>query len=855
MLTDYNFKTFYSTSTDDIPENFYNLAMKEACNYDRVSGYFSSKSLAHYAKGIEGLLKNKGKYRLIISHEISENDYNEILKGYKERESFVQKKFYIDVSNKDLNSEEKKNLSNLGYLIKIGLVDIKIGFTHSGLFHAKFGMFRDVADNIIYFSGSLNETEAGLKNNYEEITVLKSWQATDLELREKINYFDRLWNEKVNNGMIFVKNIDEIVKSKIIKYNEGKIIVDHSIFEDNALVLYHDGNLKLKNNLKEPLDFKQRALKKIIIKKYSDEEILKFRVGLSYIEIEEIVMLLNRYAERTQCRLIISDSVKKFIELSKFRIKEISKRGITIKNQDEMYIKDLENFNNIVNDEISRRLYKIQSWVSFYQATMKRVANFSVPGSGKTTMIFGTFAFLSSSKIDKIDRMVVVGPKNSFISWKEEFKEVFKNKKELKVLDVHDLNFSPDMFYKNINYYNLILINYESLIKYKEELLKIVDIRTMLVFDEVHKIKNIESKKAQFAIELSKRVNYRYVLTGTPIPNSYQDIWNFLHILYDYEYDMYFGFNLAALNKPDLKITLDINNKLNPFFWRVTKKELGVPKENDDFIVSVTASDTEQKLIDILWKKYKNSAFKLYIRLIQLSSNPNLLKDKLSMDMYADYNIDDEFSDIEIVDDNPYFNEDELELIRSVKKSAKYLECLKIAEKLVLESKVIVIWCIFVDTINNIYKDLTDKGFKVAVIYGDISSKDRENIILDFQKGKYDVLVTNPHTLAESVSLHKVAHDALYLEYSFNLTHMLQSRDRIHRLGLEENQETNYYYFMLEGQLEKRSTIDRKIYDRLNDKKIVMYDAIEKPTISPEFSIDEKEEILKMMREEIEKLM
>ena len=855
MLTDYNFKTFYSTSTDDIPENFYNLAMKEACNYDRVSGYFSSKSLAHYAKGIEGLLKNKGKYRLIISHEISENDYNEILKGYKERESFVQKKFYIDVSNKDLNSEEKKNLSNLGYLIKIGLVDIKIGFTHSGLFHAKFGMFRDVADNIIYFSGSLNETEAGLKNNYEEITVLKSWQATDLELREKINYFDRLWNEKVNNGMIFVKNIDEIVKSKIIKYNEGKIIVDHSIFEDNALVLYHDGNLKLKNNLKEPLDFKQRALKKIIIKKYSDEEILKFRVGLSYIEIEEIVMLLNRYAERTQCRLIILDSVKKFIELSKFRIKEISKRGITIKNQDEMYIKDLENFNNIVNDEISRRLYKIQSWVSFYQATMKRVANFSVPGSGKTTMIFGTFAFLSSSKIDKIDRMVVVGPKNSFISWKEEFKEVFKNKKELKVLDVHDLNFSPDMFYKNINYYNLILINYESLIKYKEELLKIVDIRTMLVFDEVHKIKNIESKKAQFAIELSKRVNYRYVLTGTPIPNSYQDIWNFLHILYDYEYDMYFGFNLAALNKPDLKITLDINNKLNPFFWRVTKKELGVPKENDDFIVSVTASDTEQKLIDILWKKYKNSAFKLYIRLIQLSSNPNLLKDKLSMDMYADYNIDDEFSDIGIVDDNPYFNEDELELIRSVKKSAKYLECLKIAEKLVLESKVIVIWCIFVDTINNIYKDLTDKGFKVAVIYGDISSKDRENIILDFQKGKYDVLVTNPHTLAESVSLHKVAHDALYLEYSFNLTHMLQSRDRIHRLGLEENQETNYYYFMLEGQLEKRSTIDRKIYDRLNDKKIVMYDAIEKPTISPEFSIDEKEEILKMMREEIEKLM
>ena len=155
--------------------------------------------------------------------------------------------------------------------------------------------------------------------------------------------------------------------------------------------------------------------------------------------------------------------------------------------------------------------------------------------------------------------------------------------------------------------------------------------------------------------------------------------------------------------------------------------------------------------------------------------------------------------------------------------------------------------------LKKIETDLIRKGYKVAVIYGGIDNREREKIILDFQKGKYDVLVTNPHTLAESVSLHKVAHDALYLEYSFNLTHMLQSRDRIHRLGLEKNQETNYYYFMLEGQLEKRSTIDRKIYDRLHDKKTVMYDAIEKSTISPEFSIDEKEEILNMMREEIEK--
>lgn len=629
--------------------------------------------------------------------------------------------------------------------------------------------------------------------------------------------------------------------------------MNNNISEDNALVIYYENSLKLRNNLSQPLDLKQRSLKKVIKKQYSDEMITYFRNDLSYVEVEEIIYLLTRYSERTKCKLIILDSVRNFIELSKFRIQEIARRGLAIKNKDEMFLNDFEKFNNIVSSELSRPLYLIQSWVSFYQATMKRVANFSVPGAGKTSMIFGTYAFLSSKQIDKIDRIVVVGPKNSFISWKEEFKEVFKNKRNLKVLDIHDSDFSAEMFYKNVNHYNLILINYESLMKYKEELLKMVNIRTMLVFDEVHKIKNIDSERAKFSIELAQKTNYKYVLSGTPIPNSYQDIWNFLHILYSFEFDKYFDLNLAALNNPDLKTVLDINSKLNPFFWRVTKKELGVPKENSDTIINVTANHIEQKLIDILWKKFKHSPFKLYIRLIQLASNPHLLKDKITYDMYGDYGIGEEYSNIEIIDNQLSFEENEIKLIDTIEKSSKYIECIELAEKLISESKIIIIWCIFVDTIKKIENDLIRKGYKVAVIYGGIDNGEREKIILDFQKGKYNVLVTNPHTLAESVSLHKVAHDALYLEYSFNLTHMLQSRDRIHRLGLEENQETNYYYFMLEGQLEKRSTIDRKIYDRLNDKKIVMYDAIEKPTISPEFSIDEKEEILNMMREEMEK--
>jgi hypothetical protein len=78
---------------------------------------------------------------------------------------------------------------------------------------------------------------------------------------------------------------------------------------------------------------------------------------------------------------------------------------------------------------------------------------------------------------------------------------------------------------------------------------------------------------------------------------------------------------------------------------------------------------------------------------------------------------------------------------------------------------------------------------------------------------------------------------------------MLQSRDRIHRLGLPENTVTNYYYFMLEGVENHRSTIDLKIYNRLKEKEQRMLAAIEGDNLAVEFSSDEKTEILELMME------
>lgn len=98
-------KPSYYTSQTDIALNFYEPILSAAISYNRVSGYFSGKALSHYARGIQGLIENGGRMRLIISEEISEEDFNNINKGYQMRESLEQD--LLDRLGNDCRSEKK----------------------------------------------------------------------------------------------------------------------------------------------------------------------------------------------------------------------------------------------------------------------------------------------------------------------------------------------------------------------------------------------------------------------------------------------------------------------------------------------------------------------------------------------------------------------------------------------------------------------------------------------------------------------------------------------------------------------------------------------------------------------------
>lgn len=848
MFKDLKLRSVYTSGEGNIAKDFYNPVLKQAVKFDRTSAYFSAKALAKYSEGLE-FFGNKGcKYRLIISKDISRDDYEEIKKGYSLRENIIQE--MLDMLNGELSITEEKNLSNLAYFIANGTIDIKIAFKKKGIFHDKCGLVVDEVGDVICFRGSNNETEAAIDTNYETFQVTCSWLDSAGfymdGIRKSQNEFEALWNNKKEN--LIVLPAEDVIIKEIIKYNKGKIIMEEILLKENAVILDYDGRLILHINVDDISTIINKTFFKSRIK-HKVEKIennsLFFSTSLSYPDYIKIDKILKKKIPVCGYEYYITNRLKSYIEQRNLYIEKRASLGVELKTDatrlDERYLK----FKKIVEENMERTLRDKQMQDAFFMYAMAKSGNFSVPGSGKTTSALAVYSFLKAN--DLANRIVMIGPKNAFGSWIDEFKECFGEKEKLEVFNIQDSNIKLTEERKYLLKYesencNLFLFNYESVGNYIDELKDIISGRALLVFDEVHKVKAINGQRAGAALEVAKYASYTIAMTGTPIPNSYLDLYNLLHILFNDEYKDFFGFDISYLRNPlptDIEI---INDKIQPFFCRTTKKDLQVPEANGDIIHKVNVSPEEQRLFEIVCQKYRSNKLALFIRLLQLESNPNLLLQALDINAFSSIlEITDNIDDIDFVD----YSIEIKNLIKNMGISSKKRECVNLTRMLVEENKKMIIWCIFKDSILSIYEILSRLGIKVKYIMGEVALEDRINLINDFREGEFDVLITNPHTLAESVSLHTVCHDAIYFEYSYNLVHLLQSKDRIHRLGLPDNQYTQYYYlqnfFQQEGE---EFSVDEKVYLRLLEKEQIMLEAIDNQELEPVYTPEEDLKII-----------
>ncbi|AEB93756.1 SNF2-related protein [Lactobacillus johnsonii] len=611
--------------------------------------------------------------------------------------------------------------------------------------------------------------------------------------------------------------------------------------------------IKNKNGLFQLLDDDHHTLETKVAQRglaifapyFEDPDQRTFKEDLTYVQLLELVKKLNRRLQRKGLPEVkTSSKFNQFVQQRQYYIKEQSQAGLTIKDGDPRWQHEFDNFKSVVSQEITRPLKPEQEKASFFMTIMKRAANFSVPGAGKTAMMYGTFAYLSSPRVNEVDKLLVVSPLNAFAAWRTEFEAVFGPKRKLHYLNMRDKKYNNNVGAIKHDWVqaDVITINYESLQSKLNIINDLLDSKTMLVFDEVHRVKGVGGQRAKAALSLSQTPHYRYVLTGTPIPNGFRDIYNFLHLMYPDEYSSFFAWDLTTLNNIDPE---DVNKKLSPFFWRTNKKDLHVPKPDPDIIKEVEPSKNQQMLSQAIYET-ENGTLATFIRLLQASTNPELLATNIN---YKELGLVDADSGVwdkqalTVEKENASSGDAYKKYNLANVESPKFEMGIDLIDKLVSQGKKVLVWGMFVGTMQKITDTLNGMGIKTILVYGATPKQDREGMINNFRTGDAQVLVSNPNTLGESISLHQKVHDAVYFEYNFNLTFMLQSRDRINRLGLPANQYTRYYYLMTKGDVAHMGFIDNTVYKKLKDKEKVMIDAIDGQLLVPEYTDDYLQEV------------
>ena len=68
-------KTLYRHEDGNLIDLFYVPALQCAVDYDRMTGYFTADALALAARGIEQLIANNGRMRLLVGCTLSPDEW------------------------------------------------------------------------------------------------------------------------------------------------------------------------------------------------------------------------------------------------------------------------------------------------------------------------------------------------------------------------------------------------------------------------------------------------------------------------------------------------------------------------------------------------------------------------------------------------------------------------------------------------------------------------------------------------------------------------------------------------------------------------------------------------------------
>jgi SNF2 family DNA or RNA helicase len=393
-------------------------------------------------------------------------------------------------------------------------------------------------------------------------------------------------------------------------------------------------------------------------------------------------------------------------------------------------------------------------------------------GTGKTT---ATIGWLRTKYLehDNVLKTLILSPVATLYNWQNEFKVNAPPYIHEKVAVAHGRK-KLEAFKSQI-----VIANYEAfdsvtMLKAIEEYAP-----QIVICDEAHRIKNPKSKRFKSLVGVSDRATYRGMLTGTPILNSYLDIWaqfrfldkgetlgnNFFVFRSRYFRDTNVGMPKAMYFpnwQPHPTTAKDLTDKVAHKTSRVTKDEcLDLPP-----LIQVTEF-VEQSAEQL--KAYKEMEAQL---ITEVRSGECVATNALVRVLRM----------LQILSGHMQTERDNVTSVHRFEKTPRLERLMELLEELTPEHKVIV-WCTFIENYRQIKAACEERSIKYTDLTGE--TKDRQANIDAFQNDEScRVIIANPQAGGVGVNLTAASY-GIYYSRNYSLGDRLQSEARNHRGGSE----------------------------------------------------------------------
>ena len=342
------------------------------------------------------------------------------------------------------------------------------------------------------------------------------------------------------------------------------------------------------------------------------------------------------------------------------------------------------------------------------------------------------------------------------------------------------------------NEYDIYLINYEQFRIMHENKISLEDKIKCLMIDESAKLKTHNSKISKAVLSYKDKIPYRLVLSGVPAPNDlleYHTQMNFVNseILGDnyfrYRNTFFYSWGYGGYQFKPMK------GAKEAIIENVSKQAFSIQK--------IDCLDLPDKVFEIRYSYMDEVQRKAY----EMMKKENILEFKDSTTLAA--NELAKIMKLRQVTSGASINIKGIPIWISDTK----VNTLKELLEEIPEDKQVIVWLNFHFEIHKLKEEFKETA---CMLYGEMSQKEKNKSIEDFQNGKYRLLLAHPLSGGFGVNFQQCCSYVIWFSLSYSSEQHSQANDRIYRIG--QKNKCTYFYIMA------KDSIDETIYKVLTQK-------------------------------------